>query len=209
MSIRIACTLIFLSLAVSSHGDNDKEVSIRSKRGAYEAWIATNRPHLIAVPKSSTLRTDFTTIDYGKGDISPIFDFHYKAGDWDGILNVTIIFAVDTSGAVTGVREERFTFVALPATAPHPSPSDGGRLRHAYHGFNLQIADIPAFLTRVCKGDDFDTEREKAHQEGKIVMSRRVDTDDWRSLRAGVAPKPPEPKGGETPKRRMVIIPPP
>ena len=200
--------MIAMSFVVTSCGDFGKELSIRSKRGDYEAWIAVNRPHLLSVPKASVYRTEFTTMVYGKGDISPILDYHYKAGDWDGILDVTLIFSIDASGAIKGVREERFTFLALPATAAYPSPSDGGRLRHAYHGLNLSVADVAATLARVTKGDDFDAERERAHQEGRIVMSCFVDTDDLRSLRTGVAPAPSSAKADE-PKRRRTLIPPP
>lgn len=197
-----------MPLVVTSCGDFGKELSIRSKRGDYEGWIAANRPHLLSVPKASVYRTEFTTMDYGKGDISPIFDYHYKAGDRDGILDVTIVFSIDAAGAIKGIREERFTFVALPATAAYPSPSDGGRLRHAYHGLDLPAADVTATLARVTKGDDFDAERERSHRGGKIVMSCFVDTDDLRPLRAGVAPEPQPPKVDESKGGRTLIPPP-
>ena len=181
--MKAAIAIILLVALLAGCGEVGNQLQIRGKRSDYESWIATNRPYLAAVPSTSVYEVEFSTSKDTKGVIRPTLDYYYKAGDWDGIINVTLTFDIDSAAGITGIKEERLTFIAFPASAPYPSSSDRGRLRHSYSGLKLEPKQTPDLLARVAKGEDFDDLRERSRLENQTVLDCFVDTDKRKSLR--------------------------
>jgi len=165
-------------------------MTISSNRSEYEGWVTSNRPEVAKVPKSHLIRTEFTTITDSSKVSRPILDYFFKAGDWDGVVDATFVFDIDANGKVTGIHEERLEFIAFPPSAPYPSPSDGGRLRHSYTGLKFTGSERTALFARLAATDDFDDLRERSTKADMTVLSCFVDTDHWNGRRAPTPPPP-------------------
>lgn len=209
MAMKFWHVIILGVVALTGCGELGYLLDVRNHRGEYEEWINLHRNYLVTIPESSVESIEFSTITDTSGTIRPIFDFNIKAGDWDGILNVTLVLDIDGELDVKGIHEERFTFIALPPSTPEPDRLEKGRMRHFYKGLELPVSSAKDLIEAAVRGRDFDDLRERSYREGKTVLSCFVDTDDRKDLRPGVLPNVEAKETDETPrKRRIMLLPP-
>ena len=157
------------------------EFAIRSAQGRYESWLVAQKPFLTNLPPSGVYGYDFTTIHSGS-TTRPIIDYYIKAGDWDGLLNLSFVIDIDAQRQPTRLREERITFIGLPARKT--VMAEAGKRRTLYYGLKLKPAEMAEVVARAVRGEDFDDLRALAQRGDKMVTSRIEDTDDWKKLRS-------------------------
>lgn len=174
---------VFLFVATCLVGcrETRDELAIRSSQARYESWLVAQKPFLTNLPPSGIFGYDFTTIQDGS-TTRPIVDFYIKAGDWDGLLNLTFVIDIDTQRQPTRLREQRITFIGLPARKT--VMAEAGRRRTQYYGLALKPSEMATIVARAVRGDDFDDLRALAERGEEMVTSRFEDTDDWKKLRS-------------------------
>ena len=171
---------IALCLAQLGCKDARDEIATRSAKSRYENWLIAQKPFLTNVPPAAIYDYEFTTIQNGS-TIRPIVDYYIKAGDWDGLLNLTFVIEIDAYKQPTRIREQTVTFIALPANRVVKTAE--GKNRTQYCGLKLKPSEMEAVVTRAIGGGDFDDLRAQSEQENHLVVSRFEDTDDWKKLR--------------------------
>jgi hypothetical protein len=160
-------------------GDLRDEVSILLSKGKYERWLHAQKPFLTNILPAILYGYHFAAFDDGS-TIRPIVDYYIKAGDWSGLINITFVIEIDAHGNATGFREQRLTFIALPAR--ETVMAEGGRPRTIYYGLKLNPTEMEAVVGRAVRRDDFNDFRAKAAANNVIVVTRFEDTDDWKGL---------------------------
>ena len=155
-------------------------ISIMLKKGTYEKWLQEQRPALATLPKSAIIDGDFATYENGT-TVLPVIEYHLKAGDWDGILELYVILALDGQGKPIGMHEETVTFIRLPAK--NIVTGKGGKPRNEYYGLKLEPVEAAAAIRRLIAGEDFDDYRQRVDESGDFAHSLFDDNDPWKSLR--------------------------
>ena len=155
-------------------------LSIMLKKGRYEKWLKEQRPILATLPKSAIIDGDFATYENG-ATVLPVIEYHLKAGDWDGILELWFILELDGQGKPIGMHEETVTFIRLPAK--NTVIGEGGKPRNEYYGLKLEPAEAAVAIRRLIAGEDFDDYRQRTDESGDFAHSLFDDNDPWKKLR--------------------------
>ena len=171
----IACLIL-----VSGCKEDRLTYSIQSRQNTYESWLLKQRPELKILPKNAIYSYQFTTF-HSDGEVLPIVHYYLKAGDWDGMINLTYIIDVDAQHRPIDFKDERITFIGLPARETVPKSAG---LENRYFGVYLDTTELKALVDRIFRGDDFDDLREKAAASDQFTHGRLANGDDWHSLRA-------------------------
>src|SRR5262249_54476716 len=153
-------------------------------RSRYENWLLTQRPFLATLPPPALHGYEFTIIhDHSdRSTIRPIMNYYTKAGDWDGLLNLTFVIEIDAQRRPVRLLEQ-MTFIGLPA-GKIVLTEDGRSQTREYYGIILKPTAMAELVARAVRGDDFDDLRNLAAQRGseEWVVTRPEDSDDWIKL---------------------------
>jgi hypothetical protein len=172
--------LLFTAACLVGCQKASNELAIRSAHARYESWLLGQKPFLTNIPPSKIYGYEFTTVQDGP-TTRPLVDYYLKCGDWDGLLNLSFVIDIDAQRGPTRLREQRITFIGLPARKIVMTKE--GRRRTQYYGRTLKPSEMATVVARAIGGDDFDDLRTLAEQGDELVTSQFEDTDDWKNLR--------------------------
>jgi hypothetical protein len=173
----ITAAIAAICLLTGCHRDAD--TAIRSAQAQYESWLRTQKPFLTGLPQSVVHSYRFSIISYaGDPTVRPSIEYYLKAGQWDGLINLTFVIDIDARLRPINMHEESVKFFRLPG---EPVPPGKDREQRRYRGLKLETRDMENIIKRVIAGESFEELRKQATLD--VGAFRYDDSDDWKNLR--------------------------